>query len=219
VKYSSSIKKEGHDIEADWVITEACNFNCFYCSINKDQNKFAHNTNKHVPAERIINFVKNSGLKWSIHFTGGEPFIYPDFVKLCKELTNENIININTNLSQQNVVEFSEIIDPRRVSFINCGLHMLEREKNNLLEDFIQKYSILREKKFILFVSYVMHPQLFNRFQKDFEYLKQHGIIISPKAMRGYFEGNKYPEAYSPEERVLFIRYSKASERLLTNKF
>jgi len=200
-----------YDIETDWVIDSLCNFDCHYC--------FSH-SNVEFPAtgklscEEIVKFFDNTGLIWLIHITGGEPFLYPNFVRLCQGLTKKHFININTNLTQGNVFDFAELIDPGRVTFINCGLHILEREKRNLVGDFLTKINLLKKKGFKFFVSYVMHPLLFQRFEKDFRYFKSKGVIIYPKALRGVFDGKRYPESYSKEEKRVFIKFSKRSEKL-----
>lgn len=202
---------EIYDIETDWVINTVCNFNCVYCISRSNVESPAVGK---LPPKEIVKFFNNTGLTWLIHITGGEPFLYPNFVELCQRLTERHFININTNLSQKNVFDFSQLINSRKVTFINCGLHIIQREKKNLVEDFIKKFHLLRKKRFNLFVSYVMYPSLFQRFEKDFSYFKSKGIIISPKALRGVFFGKKYPESYSPEEKKIFIKYSKRSEKL-----
>ena len=196
-----------YDIEADWVIGLLCNFNCEYC--------ISHTGKKYQDQDtgnRFIEFFNLSGKRWLLHITGGEPFLYPNFIELCVLLTRNHKINLNTNLSSSLVYDFARIIDPSKVTFINIGLHIVEREKYDLINDFIDKYKYLKDKGFSLIVSYVMYPALISRFEKDYEYFKSLGIIVSPKSLRGVFFGKRFPEAYTATEKKAFSKYSLTAE-------
>lgn len=208
-----------YDIEVAWRINDFCNFKCSYC--------FQPGSKRHLSVgtgniKTVIDGFKNSGMSWLIHISGGEPFFYPHFTELCLELTRTHYISINSNLSHKNIIHFSEVVDPSRVAFINCSLHIEERERLGLVDDFIEKYSILRNRKFNVFTTYVLHPNLIKRFENDFALFKSHGIVLRPKMFRGkvpyrllryfkflanYFEKN-YPEDYTPGERQLISMYS-----------
>lgn len=206
------MKKNEWNIETDWVINTLCNFNCEYCIVRSNKE---HPDVGRVKNGKLIGFFNNTGLTWAIHLTGGEPFLYPNFIDLCEGLSQEHFISINTNLSQENIFRFGETINPKRVIFINCGLHIVERENKGLVEDFIKKIVFLKSKGFTLFVSYVMYPPLFKRFKRDFDFFKSKNIIICPKALRGRFFKKRYPRDYSQEEKRLFKKYSIKAEKLL----
>jgi len=57
-----------------------------------------------------------------------------------------------------------------------------------LVQDYIDKYSYLKDKGFFVYASYVMHPDLIHRFREDYEYFKSKGIILRPKVFRGRIE-------------------------------
>jgi organic radical activating enzyme len=156
----------------------------------------------------IAQSFDKTGLTWMLHITGGEPFIFPNFVNLCKLLTQKHFININSNLSQRSIYKFAEVIDPSRVSFINVGVHTVEREKRKLVDDLITKNNLLKEKGFYVFFSYVMHPSLFERYENDFNFYKNNGIFILPKAIRGVIDGKRYPNTYTKDEITLFKNYA-----------
>lgn len=196
---------KNHDVEADWTLNTLCNFKCVYC--------FEHSKSEHpavgkIPVWEIIEFFDNTGLTWLTHITGGEPFLYPDFVDLCLGLTSKHFISVNTNLCSKNVFVFAKSVNPSRVSFVHCGLHIIQREKENLVDDFIAKVLFLNDKGYHTFVSYVMYPPLFKRFEKDYEFFNSKGIVILPKAFRGIYEGKRYPESYTLEEKKRFVHYS-----------
>lgn len=205
-------KKYNYDIEADWVIGLLCNFNCEYC-ISHTNKKYKNEDE----GKRFIEFFNSSGKRWLLHITGGEPFLYPNFVELCEKITQKHKINLNSNLTSPLVYDFAKRIDPSRVTFINVGLHIVERERNNLVDDFVKKYKYLESKGFSIFVSYVMYPTLFSRFERDYKYFKSLGIVISPKSLRGVFFGKRYPEAYTVREKKSFLNFSLMAEKEVEN--
>ena len=142
--------------------------------------------------------------------SGGEPFLYPGFVKLCSDLTRRHYISINTNLSTSNVYDFVNLIFPKKVIIINAAFHVVEREKRNEgKSDFIDKVRCLRNRGFDVRVEYVVYPPLFSRLAKDVEYLESQGIeVISLKIFRGLYFGREYPQSYTEPERTLINRYT-----------
>lgn len=196
-----------YDIEADWILLSTCNYRCSYCFWAEEQLS-QRILSLHGKVDRIVDFFNRSGFTWLLHMTGGEPFIFPDFVQLCYGVTRNNFISINTNLSVSTVQKFSDSIDPKRVSFINCALHIQQREKRSGLSDFIRNFHMLQRGGFRSFVSYVMAPSLFERFEKDFQILQSEGILVLPKMMQGALAGRSYPEAYTEAERQAFLEFS-----------
>lgn len=150
--------------------------------------------------------------------TGGEPFIYPDFVNLCKILTKNHKIEIDSNLSiTPRAKEFANTIDPNRVSDIYAALHIEERERTKGVEQFIETVLLLKEKNFHVSINYVIHPTLANRYKADFEYFQSRGIKLLPRPFKGIFDGRGYPLSYSPEEKALFASKPKAGTKMAFN--
>jgi MoaA/NifB/PqqE/SkfB family radical SAM enzyme len=215
-----------YDVEVDWLINEYCNFNCEYCFDSSDKLiKYKGDLN----TQRIVDAFNKKGMNFLIHISGGEPLFFPYFVELCSELTKNHFISLNTNLSHKNIYGFGERINPQRVRFIHCSLHIQERERLKLVHDFIAKYNYLKDKGFYVFASYVMHPSLISRFKKDYDYFKSEGVILQPKAFRGstyiwnetnYRIINKirnkfsklYPDSYTRKQKKLILKYDKDSE-------
>lgn len=199
-----------YDIEADWILDLYCNFHCSYCISRANRPLLIEGKNDILS---IMRFFDSMRLCWHIHFTGGEPFLFTNFLTLCRYITKKHWISLNTNLSSDLVSEFAEGTDPKKVIFVNVGLHIIEREKLGLIEDFITKVRLLQTKGFRVFVSYVMTPNLFQRYQSDFKYFQQHDITIFPKILRTRYLGKVYPDAYTKAERILFKKFSKLAEQ------
>lgn len=193
-----NIKK--YDITADWIMNLFCNFNCEYC-FTSPKNRKNIKYIKPPNINKIIDFFNKTNLKFLIHMTGGEPFLYHNFIRLCEELTKKHYISINTNLTTNFIYDFAKKINPKKVEFIHCSLHISEREKLNLKEDFIKKFKTLENAGFNIFTTQIMHPKNFKEFDKTFKYFKDKGIIIYPKVFRGEFNKRQYPQAYNKEEK------------------
>lgn len=216
-----------YDLEVDWHINDFCNFKCVYCFDKRDKKEsFIGPDNM----QKVLEAFNRTGLRWLIGFTGGEPFFAPNFTGLCEELTKRHTISINTNLSHKDVFRFAERINPENVSSVHCSLHIEEREKLNLIEDFIHKYKILEKRGFYIFASYLMYPHLINRFEKDYAYFKSQGIILWPKIFKGphskfnipdsklfkkmrHFFTYLYPNAYSEKQQEIIKFYIERSQK------
>jgi hypothetical protein len=144
--------------------------------------------------------------------TGSEPFLQSGFVELCARLAQKHLIHIGTNLSTESVYDFAEQIPADRVDCIHASLHIDERLRLKLLDDFIEKYRLLEKRGFTLYVNQVMYPPVLRRFPEIHDLLRSRGIIVKPKTFRGYYGTKKYPESYSEEERGMMMRYRSLAE-------
>ena len=114
------------DIEADWTLNLLCNYDCDYC--------FSRASTEHplvgrMSPEQYLDFFNSTRKTWLLHLTGGEPFFHPDFVRLCRTLTSRHYISVNSNLSSPRVHGFAADIDPSRVQYVHCGVHVEERDR------------------------------------------------------------------------------------------
>ena len=225
------------EIEINWLINDFCNFSCTYCYPGLRKNEFSGIRD----IQTIVDGFDRIGPELLIYISGGEPFLFPSFVELCDKLTQRHTISMNTNLAHKDVIRFAENINPEKVRCVHCSMHIQERERLGLIQDFIQKYKLLEGKGFYVFASYVLYPPLMKRFKEDYEYFKSQGIILRPKVFRGLyyrFEGQnfriprlvrrvinclspklysnifvrRYPEAYSKDEKEMILYYINKSQ-------
>lgn len=198
-----------YDIIASWQLNWFCNFNCSYCYLlPKESRKDASLKDVHN-IKKVIEFFDKVDKTFLIRMTGGEPFLYKDFVGLCQELTKRHYISIVTNLSSNQVYDFAEKINPDKVDFIHASLHIQERERLGLKQDFIKKYKHLQQAGFNIYSASVMHPEIIDKFEDIFTYFDQQGIKIIPKVLRGDYCGKHYPAAYNSKERKVILHFLK----------
>jgi MoaA/NifB/PqqE/SkfB family radical SAM enzyme len=195
--------------EFDWHLTNRCNFFCEYCH---PQIRYVLNR-KHLdePApELVVRRFNELGAVCLVHMSGGEPFMFPGFVELCEGLTRRHHISINTNLASSDVPEFAERVVPERVAKIVAAIHQPERELRGLeLESYAANYLVLRNAGFDVTALYVLYPPLLPRLTADLHRLRELGVDhVRAKVFKGVYEGVRYPEGYTEEQKALILANS-----------
>jgi len=198
------------DIEADWTLNLFCNYDCDYC--------FSRASTEYplvgrISAEQFLDFFNSTGKIWLLHLTGGEPFFHPDFVHLCRTLTSRHYISINSNLSSNRVRAFAAEIDPSRVQYVHCGVHVEERDRRNGWRSLQANVTSLMDRGFPVFASLVMTPAGFRDYARVADVFAALGVPLIPKAIRGFHQGRWYPQAYTEAERTGFRRFAEQAER------
>jgi len=200
------------DIEASWLLNLLCNYECAYCSSRAHTE---HPLVGQLTPEQYLDFFNSTGKTWMIHLTGGEPFFYPDFLRLCQKLTSRHYISINSNLSAPRVRDFAANVDASRVQFIHCAVHVEQRDRRKGWRNLQTNVTALLESGFPLFASLVMTPAAFAEFPRVAAVFATLGVPLIPKAIRGAFERRWYPQAYSAAERGQFRGFSEKAELAL----
>ena len=202
-----------YDILADWSINSSCNYACDYCpqaATQSHRKKLAGRTD----IETISGFFDTTHLAWLIHMSGGEPFLHPKFVSLCRLLTRNHCISINSNMTSNALAVFIRDIDPERVAFIHASLHYGERVKRHSIPEFLRAVHNLRAAGFRNYVTQVFYPPMIREFPQIFSYFDRNGIIVHPKIFRGFYEGRLYPQEYSESDRRTFSEFYDRSSLL-----
>ena len=185
-----------------WYINNNCNFQCDYCPewLSKKEEP-------PIKVSKLAGGLSNLGKDWVFLITGGEPFLEPNFQEICQEITKNHFLAINTNLSLNNIFEFGDQLDPKRIVFINAAVHITEREKTDKdLSAYIQKTLYLQDKGFNIIAYYIAHPGILHRMQSDIDHLKSGGIEkVRLKMFRGVYQGKYFPASLTEDQRK-FIR-------------
>jgi MoaA/NifB/PqqE/SkfB family radical SAM enzyme len=191
-----------YTIEADWHLLDTCNYRCAYCFFGPETLGAKLRTFSDPKGWSAA--FDATGAIWLLHMTGGEPSIYPDFLELCERLTRRHFISINSNLTHPSLTDFWRSVDPSRVSFINAGLHLQERELRTGHTAFLRNADTLRAHNYPLLVSLVATPSALARFDEAITLLAAIGLFPIPKLFRGTADGKTYPHAYSDSEKRRF---------------
>ena len=186
-----------------WNLNQLCNYRCEYCFFPPEILAREHAAVGKYSVEHISDSFDRTGREWLILISGGEPFLYKEFVSLAKKLTKRHHIQLTTNLSRPTVYEFGETVNPERVMIISASFHPIERERRGekAIQDFIEKYLFLKRKGFLMLANYVTYPPLFSRIRDDFARLRAAGVdTLTTLTFRGNYEGKTYPDAYSQDQ-------------------
>ncbi len=205
------IEKIEYDLYIQWFLLRECNFSCEYCIV--DSNCLKESALRKIDIPRIINKLDQLNKTVLFNFTGGEPFLLPNFTEFMRELTRKHYIRLDTNLSLRNKCEeFMDIVDPKRVYEIVFSTHVLEREKTDFdLSGLCELVSRFQNKGFRMIGKYVAFPPLLKRMEKDIDFFKMRGIKVLPSLFVGTYNGRDYPISdntltYSEEEVELIKR-------------
>ncbi len=190
----------------NWEITHQCNFNCSYCC-NSNASKNSVHPAIFTPI-RIKDFFDKTEKEWLILITGGEPFLYPNFVEICNLLQERNYLQITTNLSHQDVLKFASKIDPSRVFNISASYHHEIRNNTSSKEKFINNCLLLKEKGFPLLVNLIALPWLINTIEDDIMLFHKNNIETILFGYRGMYENKIYPDSYTNAELELIKKYA-----------
>ncbi|MBN1824235.1 MAG: radical SAM protein [Endomicrobiales bacterium] len=189
-----------------WDISCYCDYKCEYCFFTEagwDNMEKLHGKVKTPDAiDSAWRDVHGKYGPSRIKMTGGEPFSYPEFNEIVRRISRHHYVQITTNLSR---VDGGAVkgMDPRKVTF-NATYHPSKER----IEDFKDKVMMLKKAGFICDVCYLAHPKQLREMVNYKRYLAQYGIIMSIVLYRGIFNGIRYPESYTIQEKIN-IEYAK----------
>ena len=108
-----------------WDIHYKCNFRCPYCWFFKNWETMEKRNIYLSVQEWMVHWGRIHQKYGSIRveITGGEPFLYPDFIELIKQLSSLHKVKITTNMSGD-IETFVKVIDPQRVN-LDMNFHIL----------------------------------------------------------------------------------------------
>lgn len=152
----------------------------------------------------LIKTLNETGKTFLINLTGGEPFLVPNIIEACAEITKKHYITFFTNLTNERVREFAEKINPERVGDITASLHIKELEKLNLVNKYINNFLLFKRKRFNISAKVVAYPPLLNEIKKYKKVFKENGVDMSFLPFLGYVKGERRPYLYTKEELEVF---------------
>ncbi|MGQ4875864.1 MAG: radical SAM protein [Promethearchaeia archaeon] len=161
-------------------ITEKCNLNCKHCYITNKKHM-------DIPLEKlrsiIKKFYKYQGLK--LILTGGEPFLYYDFIGLLEWLKNiplQKVLLTNGTLIKNN----EKILNLLKENFFEVFVSVdgLEASHNDLrnancFNDVIEGIKILLDNNIKVSINTMVHKKNIKEFDELSKFLKSLGPIKS----------------------------------------
>jgi len=125
-----------------WCVTWQCNFACPYCWQLEDPH--AYRINNTIAYDEWLHVWKGISQQFAeitIAITGGEPFLFKDFIKLLAGLPDNTRYDVTSNLSLVDVNEFlSHEKIRRQCSGISCSFHPSNASNSaNYIDVFFEK--------------------------------------------------------------------------------
>jgi MoaA/NifB/PqqE/SkfB family radical SAM enzyme len=158
--------------------------------------------NKYLPLEKWVDVwlrVSQDYEQVRILITGGEPFNYPSFIDLVKELSQHCSIGFDTNLSCSKE-ELADFVKNTDASNISMGLSYHPMFSN--FDTFLEKALFLKENGFAnICVQFVTYPPQLDRLVIVREKFTENNLYFIPLPFRGKHNGREYPGAHTEEER------------------
>ncbi|MBU1811385.1 MAG: radical SAM protein [Candidatus Omnitrophica bacterium] len=188
------------DIHFAWDIHYRCNFRCPYCWFFTNWAQQAQHNIYLNPQEWMVHWQRvfdNYG-QVRIEITGGEPFLYPQFIKLVKELSSIHIVKITTNMSGD-IDGFVKEVSPERV-YLDLNFHPVFCHD---LDEFIRKTKLLHNAGFDAGVCYLAYPPQMGMLDFYHQRFKENGIRFALAAFWGIYNEKQYPAAYTDKEKEL----------------
>jgi len=195
---------------AAWRITYACNFKCPYCTSGRDPSPEAPGglrNDLYDYLDTVIDNFRAARKNWIVAFTGGEPLVYPNFVKICERFAQYYALYFDTNLSLP-IDDLVQAVPAEKVEHVYAALHVAERIGRKKVDVFIHNIDLLRTHGWPLTINYVMYPPLIGQFEQDRAFFESLGFELEPKSFKGSYKGKRYPQSYSQSERELIRKYA-----------
>jgi MoaA/NifB/PqqE/SkfB family radical SAM enzyme len=190
------------DIELEWLIHYKCNYRCPYCFFEGFWEE-VEKRNNYLPAEKWIAAWKHIFKAYKsvrIIITGGEPFIYPSFVQIIKELSRHCLICFDTNLS----CSYNLLADfVRHVIADNISMALSFHPQFADFDSFMEKALFLKENNYRVSVQYVSYPPQINMMEDYRKKFESTGFYFMPIPFRGKYDGKIYPDSFSESEKML----------------
>ena len=151
------------------MITQRCNYTCSYCaSYDNSQPFLFRSLEKYIEAFKYLSeYFGNKTIK--LHFLGGEPTLFKQWVRLVNWLVDYNYKPIiTTNLSVP-AIQYVRVLNPNLGKFINASFHTEYAD----LDSFYNNVKILNSAGFLYSLDLLPHPDNWEYSMKCYEKLKE----------------------------------------------
>lgn len=203
-------------IACTWDISGECNYRCPYCLNAEDWERLKRETLIRS-VEGWKDFWYNLYEKYGeieIIISGAEPFAYPNFIEIVKEITKFHTCIISTNLSI-GIEKFVKTCNPQRVR-IHPAFHPSFAD----LGTFLGNLKLCRRTGFWPFiVVYVAYPPQIDDFKKYNKIFRDDGFVLKMRIFKTRNDWETRPFSQTEMRNQNFVKpEDKYSFRYLAGK-
>lgn len=183
-----------------WDIHYKCNFRCPYCWFFDNWARQTKRNLYFTPRQWLAIWKKifDRYGQVRIAITGGEPFLYPDFIELVRELSSLHIIKVTTNMSGD-IDRFVKEVSPARV-YLDLNFHPAFVRDT---DEFIRKTRLLHDSGFDAGVCYLAYPPQLGMLDFYRRRFQDSSVRFALAAFWGRYQGKQYPASYTDEEKEM----------------
>lgn len=199
-------------------ITQNCNQNCSFCFKNCSQQIY-HSDLPLKEWKKVIKILVKFGIE-KINFTGGEPFLYKDFLSLvdyAKKIgIKEIIVNSNglVDLSSKNLINIDTLV---------ISVHGLEKMHNKIVKSnrsftsLLNNIKIAKSQKIAVAINMVVFDDNIDSMLSLYNFLKKFNLAFYSFNLAGDENGvknlskNLFTKYFDNLKRI----YKKAGTKLL----
>jgi len=196
-------KKHPYTMWLFWCITNICNLRCIYCS-GKPERYGKDGFPGNIQIKALMKTLSATKNIFRIGFTGGEPFLIPNIITACKEITQTHYISMVTNLTSLKVDDFVKQIPPEKVISILASTHIKELERNNLVDRYVSNFLMCKEMGFNISAVEIAYPPYISEVRKYKTYFRDRGITLQYDPFKGNYNGKQFPDSYTEDEIKAF---------------
>lgn len=183
-----------------WDMHYSCNFECPYCFYTTAGWRELAAKNTYKTAAEWTGIWAGIFERYGccrLKITAGEPFTYPGFTDVVKEITAFHSVQITSNCSLTEAIdEFTKRVSPEKAEF-DCTFH----PRQLAFGIFLKNVLALRKAGFNANVCYLAHPGQIPEMEHFKKMFLDNGIRMNLAMFWGTWEGRSYPHDYTPEEK------------------
>lgn len=187
-------------VKFTWNMLYDCNYRCPYCFFEGKWDEYKKR-NIYLSVDEWMSCWIRMHNRYGylyILMTGGEPFIYPDFIELVSRLSEISYhINISSNGSGD-LEGFVKKIKSERVS-----LSLSFQPEFDKLDSFIDKVSLIRDYGLDGCINFVAYPPYIKDIERYVSRFTSIGEKLKIIPFWGRYNKIDYPNGYTPEENRL----------------
>ena len=200
----------------DWDMLPACNYRCPYCvfggALGEEERREAAKRARLFPFQVLTKFwedVFDRHGRCHVQMTGGEPTVYPGFFELLVAMARRHQIAFSTNL-WWGVDKWDSLTARLDLSKSPMKIQASFHPTETALDEFLSKAIHLRESGYDLGINVVCHPPALEKLEDLCREVYRRIDRLTLQPFDGTWNGKKYPDAYTEEERAHVYRLSSS---------
>jgi organic radical activating enzyme len=181
-----------------------CNYSCYYCVASKLEQEIKLHSMERL--RQLYEGFHEDLIITELECGGSEPTLHPQIREILELATEYGVLSMPTNnsLPPQRWIPSSGV---ERL-MVRAALHP---QAESELDSFVDRLLFLKDAGADVSAIFVVHPIRVNDVSRYNEFFSSKGIVMSPTPFVGQYEGKKYPDNYTDQEKTVFATQNNNS--------